>query len=115
MHTDTEAALGATWVVDPESSSVGFTIAHFGVATVNGSFGTFAGTLADNRGVPHANGTVDPGTVDTRNPSATVPRAEPSSSTLTAGVSNRVKMRARLSLAHDRHAGRHRCFSSVGT
>jgi polyisoprenoid-binding protein YceI len=68
MLTDTEAARDTTWVVDPESSSVGFTIAHFRVATVRGSFGTFAATLADNRGVLHADGAVDPATVDTGNP-----------------------------------------------
>ena len=67
MVTDTEAALDATWVVDPGRSTVGFTIAHFGVATVRGRFGTFAGTLAGDRGALQAGGTVDASTLDTGN------------------------------------------------
>ena len=67
MLTDTDAALGTTWVVDPERSTVGFNIAHFGVATVKGRFGAFAGTLGIHRGVVSV---------------------------------ERVKVRARLSLAH---------------
>jgi polyisoprenoid-binding protein YceI len=47
MLLDTTAAPGTTWVVDHERSTVGFTVAHFGGATVKGRFGTFAGTLAD--------------------------------------------------------------------
>ena len=42
MLTDTNAALGTTWVVDPERSTVGFNIAHLGVTTVKG--GTRSGS-----------------------------------------------------------------------
>ena len=68
MLLDTTAARGTTWVVDLERSTVGFTIAHFGVATVKGRFGTFAGTLADDGGALRASGAVDAATVDTGNP-----------------------------------------------
>lgn len=84
MLTDTKAALGTTWVVDPECSTVGFNIAHFGVATVKGRFGTFAGTLGTHRGVVWAGGTVDPATVDTGNALRDRGCAAPSTSTSAA-------------------------------
>jgi polyisoprenoid-binding protein YceI len=67
MLTETEAALGTTWMIDPERSTVTFIIAHFGVATVEGRFGAFTGTLAGDRDALQAKGTVEPATVDTGN------------------------------------------------
>jgi polyisoprenoid-binding protein YceI len=64
--TGTLAPVG-TWTVDPSHSSVEFQVKHMGIATVKGFFHGFEGTLAiDEDGTARAEGTVDVGTVDTR-------------------------------------------------
>lgn len=68
MLTETAAALGTTWVVDPDRSTLCFTIAHLKVATVKGRFGTFDGALrADESGSLRAAGGVDAATLSTGN------------------------------------------------
>ena len=52
------------WAVDPSKSSVSFRVRHFGVATVEGRFASFTGTI-DERGVE---GAVDVASVETGHP-----------------------------------------------
>lgn len=53
------------WAVDPEASSVRFSVKHLVVATVRGGFGVVSGTIsATGRGV-HADGGVQAATIDT--------------------------------------------------
>ena len=68
MLTEAATTLDRTWIIDPGRSTVGFTIAHFKVATVRGRFGAFSGTLAaDAEGALRARGIVHAGTLDTGN------------------------------------------------
>ena len=54
-----------TWVADKAHSRVEFAIRHMGIATVRGSFGEFAGTLAIGDGSARAFGTVDVASITT--------------------------------------------------
>lgn len=56
-----------TWRVDGSRSTVGFSVRHFGVATVAGRFGSFAGRLEAGEGELRVEGTVDVASVDTHN------------------------------------------------
>lgn len=38
-----------TWLVDPDRSSVGWSVKHLGVSTIHGTFRTFEGVLEDGR------------------------------------------------------------------
>lgn len=50
-----------TWRVDPDRSTVGWSVKHLGVSTIHGTFETFEGTLEDGR----ASGTVAAASVRT--------------------------------------------------
>jgi polyisoprenoid-binding protein YceI len=66
--TTAPSALDTTWVVDATRSTLGFTIVHWKVATVKGTFGTFAGLLtADAHGALRAAGSVEVATLDSGN------------------------------------------------
>jgi polyisoprenoid-binding protein YceI len=56
------------WSVDPSRSSVAFAIKHMMVATVNGRFRDFDGTLAIGPGAPRASGVVRAVSIDTNDP-----------------------------------------------
>lgn len=45
------------WSVDPSRSSVAFAVKHMMLATMNGRFHDFGGTLDIGTGAPHATGT----------------------------------------------------------
>ncbi len=68
----TEAAQASlptgTWKVDPVHSSVEFQVKHLGIATVKGQFIEFEGTLEVGEDGARANGTVEVGSVNTREP-----------------------------------------------
>src|SRR5690349_7728791 len=51
------------WTIDPRASSVGFRVRHFGFATVEGRFGSFAGQIRAGG----ADGSVRVGSIDTGN------------------------------------------------
>lgn len=53
------------WSIDPTRSRVAFRVKHMGVATVNGSFGSFAGTLEVTADGASAGGTVRVESIDT--------------------------------------------------
>lgn len=56
-----------TWNVDPSHSSVEFQVKHMGIATVKGQFNAFEGSLVVGEdGTAVATGTVEVGSVDTR-------------------------------------------------
>lgn len=57
-----------TWKVDPVHSSVEFHVKHLGIATVKGQFKEFEGTLEVGPDGASAIGTVEVGSVDTREP-----------------------------------------------
>jgi polyisoprenoid-binding protein YceI len=57
-----------TWKVDPVHSSVEFHVKHLGIATVKGQFKEFEGTLEVGPDGASATGTVEVGSVDTREP-----------------------------------------------
>lgn len=57
-----------TWKVDPVHSSVEFHVKHLGIATVKGQFKEFEGTLEVGPDGASAFGTVEVGSVDTREP-----------------------------------------------
>jgi len=54
-----------TWSVDVPRSSVAFTVKHMMLATVNGRFREFEGTLETGPGAPRATGVVSAASVDT--------------------------------------------------
>ena len=65
--TTTSLATG-TWTIDPSHSSVEFQVKHMGLATVKGFFSDFDGSLeVGEDGQITAHGTVQSGTVNTRN------------------------------------------------
>lgn len=53
------------WVVDPEASTVRFSVKHLLVATVEGSFGAVRGTVSADGSSVHAEGSVQVATIDT--------------------------------------------------
>jgi len=53
------------WLVDPSGSSVSFTLKHMMLATVNGRFHEFDGTLETGPGAPRAIGVVKAASLDT--------------------------------------------------
>jgi polyisoprenoid-binding protein YceI len=57
-----------TWKVDPVHSSVEFQVKHLGIATVKGQFKEFEGTLEAGPDGARASGSVEVGSVDTREP-----------------------------------------------
>jgi len=59
-----------TWVADPAHSTVGFSVKHLGIATVRGSFDTFAGTLTVGQALADGriDGTIEAGSVNTQEP-----------------------------------------------
>ncbi len=57
-----------TWKVDPVHSGVEFHVKHLGIATVKGLFREFEGTLDVKPDGAHGYGTVQVGSVDTREP-----------------------------------------------
>ncbi len=67
MSTITPVTIpSGTYTVDPSHSSVGFEVKHMGIATVRGEFRTFQGTLDANGETLALQGTVDIGSIDTR-------------------------------------------------
>ena len=54
-----------TYTVDPSHSNVGFEVRHMGIATVRGTFHTFAGTLDATGDSPILKGEVEVASVDT--------------------------------------------------
>lgn len=56
-----EKLLSGTWRVDPDRSTIGWSVKHLGVSTIHGTFERFEGVLADGR----ATGTVAAASVHT--------------------------------------------------
>jgi polyisoprenoid-binding protein YceI len=56
------------WSVDPSRSSVTFTVKHMMLATMNGRFHDFDGTLEIGTGAPRATGAVKAASIDTNEP-----------------------------------------------
>jgi polyisoprenoid-binding protein YceI len=54
-----------TYAVDPAHSNVGFEIRHLGIATVRGSFKSFAGTIDATTEAPRLEGSVELASIDT--------------------------------------------------
>ncbi|HYX83842.1 MAG TPA: YceI family protein [Gaiellales bacterium] len=54
-----------TWKIDPKHSRVEFSIRHMGIATINGAFTEFEGTLVGGE-APSLAGTIKVASVDTR-------------------------------------------------
>jgi polyisoprenoid-binding protein YceI len=53
------------WIVDPDASSVRFSVKHLLVATVHGSFGSVAGTISVDGRAFRADGLVQVASIDT--------------------------------------------------
>jgi polyisoprenoid-binding protein YceI len=66
MATTTALPTG-TYTVDPAHSNVGFEIKHLGIATVRGTFTSFAGSIEVTDDALALSGTVDVASVDTHN------------------------------------------------
>jgi polyisoprenoid-binding protein YceI len=63
-----ELALASTWKIDPDHSSVAFSVRHLMVSNVKGSFATFSGTVdLDDKKVTGSkvSATIDPASVNT--------------------------------------------------
>jgi polyisoprenoid-binding protein YceI len=61
MHSESAAALRTSWRVDPDHSTLGFTLSRLKVATVKSRFGSFAAALvADECRVLRASGLSTP-------------------------------------------------------
>lgn len=61
-------ALASAWKIDPDHSSIGFSVRHLMVSNVKGSFATFSGTvdLDDNRITgSKVSATIDPASINT--------------------------------------------------
>jgi polyisoprenoid-binding protein YceI len=68
-ETSTTGAIPAgRWSVDPSRSSVTFAVKHMLLATMNGRFHDFDGTLEIGAGAPHATGAVKAASIDTNEP-----------------------------------------------
>lgn len=59
-----------TWSIDPAHSQVGFSVKHLGIATVHGTFETFAGTLevGEDFGSATITGTIEAASIQTNEP-----------------------------------------------
>lgn len=70
QHMPTKSSSSSTllppgrWTVDPSNSNVSFRVRHFGIATVQGRFARFAGTIDEG----HVEGVVDVASVQTGHP-----------------------------------------------
>jgi polyisoprenoid-binding protein YceI len=63
-----ELALASTWKIDPDHSSVAFSVRHLMVSNVKGSFAAFSGTVdLDDKKVTGSkvSATIDPASIDT--------------------------------------------------
>src|SRR5882672_46990 len=57
-----------TYNLDPNHSSVGFSVSHLVINNVHGKFNEFSGTVVvDNNAIKEAKGTIEVKSIDTRN------------------------------------------------
>ena len=59
-----------TWTVEPQHSSIGFTVRHLGLSKVRGQFNRFSGQLeiGDDQLASSVEATIDLASIDTNNP-----------------------------------------------